>query len=112
MTDRELFECEGHIYEIVYEFPEDYIVWNIGSHIDRDYIPLCKLKKDQPFEGGRAIDTSTLKALYVPEALYPGALQPRVMHYAGRKEIGKKEFEKIVSEVLEEERDLEMLLPF
>ena len=112
MNDKELLECEGNIYEIVHEFPLGYVVWNIGIHIDRDYIPLCRIKMIQPFEGAREIDKSALKALYVPEALYPGALQPRVMHYAGRKEIGKKEFEKIVSEVLEEERDAEWLLPF
>lgn len=38
-------------------------VWNIGDNAPEGYLPFCRLKFMQPFEGGREIDSDTLKAM-------------------------------------------------
>ena len=42
-------------------YPE-YRIWNIGS-MTEGYLPLCKKKQVQPFDGGEEIDTDTLLAI-------------------------------------------------
>lgn len=56
-------EHDGHIFEIVDCVPAGYQVWNIGKNMIDGYLPLCKLKSVQRFEGGRDIETDTLKAI-------------------------------------------------
>lgn len=50
-------------YEVVTEPPRGYIIWNIGDNAPEGYLPFCKLKFMQPFEGGREIEPDTLKAM-------------------------------------------------
>lgn len=47
------------------DIPKGYQVWNIGNHMPKGYIPYCRLKIIQPFEGGRDIETDTLLALKI-----------------------------------------------
>lgn len=61
------------VFELVNEVPLGYTVWNIGcksngGHMTDGYLPLCRLKRDQPFEGGRAIEPDTLKAIKIEGA--------------------------------------------
>ena len=62
-----------HEFELVDEVPQGYTVWNIGyrsngGHMIDGYLPLCRLKQDQPFEGGRDVDIDSLKAIKVDGA--------------------------------------------
>lgn len=50
-------------YEVVTEPPLGYIIWNIGDNAPEGYLPFCRLKFMQPFEGGREIESDTLKAM-------------------------------------------------
>ena len=77
-------------FEIVEEFPTNYIVWNIGRHNfkHKGYIPLAEI--DSSFDDMFHIKTDTLKALFV------GAeLSDFILKSAGKRDIGKKEFETI-----------------
>lgn len=47
------------------DIPKGYQVWNIGNHMPKGYIPYCRLKTIQPFDGGRDIETDTLLALKI-----------------------------------------------
>lgn len=51
------------VYEVVTEPPLGYIIWNIGSNAPEGYLPFCRLKAVQPFDGGREIEPDTLKAM-------------------------------------------------
>ena len=51
------------VYEVVTEPPLGYIIWNIGDNAPEGYLPFCRLKFMQPFEGGREIESDTLKAM-------------------------------------------------
>ena len=63
-------EHRGHVFEIVDRVPLGYIIWNIGENMLDGYLPLCRLKRpsEQPFEGGRSIETDTLKAIKIDGA--------------------------------------------
>ena len=50
-------------FEVVDHVPYGYIVWNIGKNMINGYLPLCRLASQQPFPGGRSIETDTLKAI-------------------------------------------------
>ena len=52
-----------HEFELVDSVPRGYIIWNIGKNMVDGYLPLCRLRMIQPFEGGRSIETDTLKAI-------------------------------------------------
>lgn len=52
-----------HIFEVVDHYPLGYIIWNISNDEPKDYLPLCRLSTHQPFQGGRCVETNTLKAL-------------------------------------------------
>ena len=60
---------EGHRFTITEEFPEGFFVWNIGEHAPTGFLPLCKLKSVQPFDGAREVDTDHLLALFIPSAM-------------------------------------------
>ena len=51
------------VFEIVDFIPLGYEVWNIGHHMPKGWIPLCRLSSHQPFPGGRNIERDTLKAI-------------------------------------------------
>lgn len=66
-------QSEEYVFELVNEVPLGYTVWNIGcksngGHMTDGYLPLCRLKRDQPFEGGREIEVDTLKAIKIEGA--------------------------------------------
>ncbi len=50
-------------FELVDSVPPGYFIWNIGKKMVDGYLPLCRLKGDQPFEGGRSIEVRSLKAV-------------------------------------------------
>lgn len=52
-----------HVFEVVDKVPHGYMIWHIGSNMVDGYLPLCRLKAVQPFEGGRSIEPDTLKAI-------------------------------------------------
>lgn len=58
----------NHTFEIVDFVPPGYQIWNIGKNMIDGYLPLCKLKTVQPFEGGKAIEPDTLKAIKIDGA--------------------------------------------
>lgn len=55
-------------FEIVDFVPMGYQIWNIGKNMIDGYLPLCRLKNPQPFEGCMEIETETLKAIKIDEA--------------------------------------------
>ena len=57
-----------HVFEIVDKVPCGYMIWNIGTNMVDGYLPLCRLKAAQPFQGGREIEVDTLKAIKVDGA--------------------------------------------
>ncbi len=59
----------NNTFEVVDFVPLGFMVWNIGKHnAPKGYLPLCRLKAVQPFDGGRAIETETLKAIKIDGA--------------------------------------------
>lgn len=50
-------------FEIVDHVPLGYQIWNIGKNMVPGYLPLCRLKYLQPYEGARQIEVDTLKAI-------------------------------------------------
>jgi hypothetical protein len=79
-------------FEVVDEFPSNYVVWNIGrqNFPHKGYIPLAEI--DSSFDDLYHIKTETLKTLFVGEEL-----SDFIIESAGRKTINKKEFEKITN---------------
>jgi hypothetical protein len=77
-------------FEVVDEFPSNYVVWNIGrqNFPHKGYIPLAEI--DKTFDDMCHIKTDTLKALFVSEEL-----SDFILDLAKRKTINKKEFLKI-----------------
>ena len=89
------FCCGTSWYTTTDEFPEDYLVWNIGEyHAPAGMIPLCKLKETQGFEDGRAIETDSLLALPVSDEV-----RQIVMKRAGRREIDRKAYYNLVKRI-------------
>ena len=58
----------NHVFEVVESVPVGYEIWNIGKNMIDGYLPLCKLKEKQPFEGSRSIEVDTLKAIKIEGA--------------------------------------------
>ena len=50
-------------FRLVDYVPKNYIIWNIGKNMVDGYLPLCRLKTQQPFTGGREIEPDTLQAI-------------------------------------------------
>lgn len=78
------------VFQILDEFPADYVVWNIGrqNFPFECYIPIAK-----PI-GEYHIDTNTYSAVKVKDEVT--AL--RVICYAGQHPCGKKEFERLINQ--------------
>jgi hypothetical protein len=77
-------------FEVVDEFPSNYVVWNIGRHNfqHKGYIPLAET--DETFDDMFHIKTETLKTLFVGEEL-----SDFILKLAGKRTINKKNFETI-----------------
>ena len=50
-------------FRIVKEVPGGYKIWNIGPNMAKGYIPLCRSKLHQPFDGACEIEPDTLLAI-------------------------------------------------
>lgn len=50
-------------FRIVEEVPDGYKIWNVGANMLKGYIPLCRHKMHQPFDGAYEIETDTLLAI-------------------------------------------------
>ena len=61
-------EVNGDRFEIVESVPLGYQIWNIGSNMPAGYLPLCRVKQIQPFNGCTEIETDTLKAVKAEKA--------------------------------------------
>lgn len=69
MNKNILTDTEGHnTFEVVNNLPLGYHIWHIGKHMPVGYIPLCKYKAKQPFEGCTEIEPDTLKAISLENA--------------------------------------------
>lgn len=53
----------SHTFELVDRVTLGYEIWNIGKNMADGYLPLCRLKAVQEFEGGRSIEPDTLRAV-------------------------------------------------
>ena len=60
---RKVLEHDGYTFELVEKITLPYFIWNIGDNMPDGYLPLCKLKAVQPFEGGRSIEVENLRAI-------------------------------------------------
>lgn len=63
-----ILHCGRYNFLVVDEPPVGYEIWNIGTHMPDGWLPFCRLKTDQPFPGGRTIETDTLKVMRVAGA--------------------------------------------
>ena len=63
MTKGQVLNLNGHRFEVTDRVEKGYQIWNIGRNMPDGYLPLCRLKKDQPFDGGRYIESDTLKCI-------------------------------------------------
>lgn len=81
--------CRKDNFEIVNEFPDEYIVWNIGRHNFpfKGYIPLAK-----PINIPHSVDLQSLKAIKVNNDMADFILKK-----ASRRRIDKDAFECILS---------------
>lgn len=61
------FNDSGYDFDVMNDIPMGYEVWNIRPIVREDgvYIPFCRLKPIQRFEGGRDIEPKTLKAVKI-----------------------------------------------
>ena len=60
---KEIVSNGRHIFTVVKIAPLGYEIWNIGRHAPEGYVPFCRLKAVQPFDGCREIETDTLRAV-------------------------------------------------
>lgn len=63
---RFLFDGKNR-FEIIDWIPMGYDIWNIGENMADGYLPLCRLKMIQPFDGAREVETDTLKAIRIED---------------------------------------------
>ncbi len=50
-------------FEVVEKIPYNYHIWNVNKNLIEGYIPLIQLSPHQGFEGGRSVNTETMKAI-------------------------------------------------
>lgn len=108
MTKGMVLDLGGHKFEVTDRVEKGYLIWNIGSNMPDGYLPLCKLKKDQPFKGGRDIETDSLKCIpmdgaqVILAAAGYGAQTPEEMRrYIERYKTGKSDWRRWASEKME-----------
>lgn len=59
----EFLKVGEDIFEVLNTVPLGYKIWNIGRNMPDGYLPFCRLKAVQPFEGAQCIETDSLKAV-------------------------------------------------
>ena len=59
----EFLKVGEDIFEVLDIVPLGYKIWNIGRNMPDGYLPFCRLKAVQPFEGAQCVETDTLKAV-------------------------------------------------
>ena len=59
----EFLKVGEDIFEVLDIVPLGYKIWNIGRNMPDGYLPFCRLKTVQPFEGAQCVETDTLKAV-------------------------------------------------
>lgn len=64
---RKFIEYNGKNFEVVDSITGGYQIWNIGTFVE-GYLPLCRLKQVQPFDGCTEVETDTLRAIKVDGA--------------------------------------------
>lgn len=55
-------------FKIAHVIPSGYTIWNIGTKMSSGFLPICRLKQQQPFDGAREIIEESLIAIPLPEA--------------------------------------------
>lgn len=60
---KKILEFDGLTFELVEKITRPYEIWNIGTYMADGYLPLCRLKRNQPFTEGRCIEMDTLRAI-------------------------------------------------
>lgn len=60
---RKILEFDGLTFELVEKITRPYEIWNIGTYMADGYLPLCRLKRNQPFSEGRYIEMNMLHAI-------------------------------------------------
>lgn len=64
MENKEYISDGKDTFQVVDSVPCGYVIWNIGKNMIPGYLPLCRLKQNQPF----AIEPDTLKAIKIDGA--------------------------------------------
>lgn len=59
----EFLKVGEDIFEVLDIVPLGYKIWNIGRNMPDGYLPFCRMKAVQPFEGARCVETDSLKAV-------------------------------------------------
>lgn len=59
----EFLKVGEDIFEVLNTVPLGYKIWNIGRNMPDGYLPFCRLKAVQPFEGAQCVETDSLKAV-------------------------------------------------
>lgn len=63
MSETKRITSGKYTFEIVDFVPLGYHIWNIGKNMIDGYLPLCRLKPQQPFIGATEVEIETLKAI-------------------------------------------------
>ena len=56
------------MFAVVDDISPGYEIWNVSIDMPDGYLPLCRLKMFQPFEGGQEVDTKALQAIKIADA--------------------------------------------
>lgn len=65
---KQILEFDGLTFEVVDKITLGYEIWNIGSNMPEGYLPICRLKPIQRFQGGRDIDINSLRVIKTDNA--------------------------------------------
>lgn len=63
IEDMGVLRHNGRKFMLINYVPEHELIWNIGENMADGYVPFCRLKNIQPFDGAMEIDTNSLKAV-------------------------------------------------
>lgn len=80
--------------KIAHAIPSGYTIWNIGTNMPSGFLPICKLKQQQPFDGAREIIEESLIAVPLPEAQLILSLVSQGINTIGKMQSYVKRFEK------------------
>lgn len=63
-----ILSVNNNVFKIAHVIPSGYTIWNIGTKMPSGYLPICRFKQQQPFDGAREIIKTSLIAVTLPEA--------------------------------------------